>query len=83
MDFKEKLKRIIAEISSVEIEISEINDDTVLTNDLSFDSVQIISLIVEIESHFDIEIEDDDLDIEKLTVFKNLTDMIANKLQRK
>ena len=63
------------------VEISEINDNTVLTKDLGFDSVQIISLIVEIESQFDIEIEDEDLDIEKLTVLKTLTDMVVNKLQ--
>lgn len=32
---------------------------------LGFDSVQIISLIVELESNFDIEIEDDDLKYRK------------------
>lgn len=81
MEIKEKLKKIIVDIASIAVGISEINDNTILTKDLGFDSVQIISLIVEIESQFDIEIEDEDLDIEKLTVFKTLTDMIVNKIQ--
>lgn len=81
MEIKEKLKKIIVDIAPIVVEISEINDNTVLTKDLGFDSVQIISLIVEIESQFDIEIEDEDLDIEKLTVLKTLTDMVVNKLQ--
>ena len=80
MEFKKKLEKIITKIASMEVDVCEINDNTILTRDLGFDSVQIISLIVEIESQFDIEIEDDDLDIEKLTVFKNLIDMISNKL---
>lgn len=81
MEIKEKLKKIIVDIASIAVGISEINDNTILTKDLGFDSVQIISLIVEIESQFDIEIEDEDLDIEKLTVFKTLTDMTVNKIQ--
>lgn len=81
MEIKEKLKKIIVDIAPIVVEISEITDNTVLTKDLGFDSVQIISLIVEIESQFDIEIEDEDLDIEKLTVLKTLTDMVVNKLQ--
>lgn len=81
MEIKGKLKKIIVDIASIAVGINEINDNTILTKDLGFDSVQIISLIVEIESQFDIEIEDEDLDIEKLTVFKTLTDMIVNKLQ--
>lgn len=82
MEIKEKLKKIIVDIAPIAVEIGEINDNTVLTKDLGFDSVQIISLIVEIESQFDIEIEDEDLDIEKLTVLKTLNDMVVNKLQR-
>lgn len=79
MNIKERLKKIIVDIAPISVDVSEINDDTVLTKDLGFDSVQIISLIVEIESQFDIEIEDEDLNIEKLTVLKTLTDVVVNK----
>lgn len=79
-DINEQLKQIICEVATRDIDISEITENTVLTMDLAFDSVQIISLIVELESKFDIEIEDDDLDIEKLTVYQNLSDMIKRKI---
>ena len=80
MDFKKKLKAIIKDIVTEDIDVNVINDDTVLTDDLGFDSVQIISLIVELESQFNIEIEDNDLDIEKITVFESLNNMLATKL---
>ena len=48
MEIKGKLKKIIVDIASIAVGINEINDNTILTKDLGFDSVQIISLIVEI-----------------------------------
>ena len=81
MDIKDKLKKIIAEIATAKTSINEINDETVLTDDLGFDSIQMVSLIVEIESTFGITMEDDDLDIEKLNVFKHLTKMLEEKYQ--
>lgn len=81
MKLQEELKKVIINVATSNINVSDINDDTVLTRDLGFDSVQIISLIVEIEAQFNIEIEDEDLDIEKLTVFNNLYSTIAKKLK--
>lgn len=80
MNLNEKLKKIIAEVALKEVNESIISDDVVLTSDLGYDSVQIIQLIVELESQFQIEIEDDDLDIDKLTIYRNLRDMIAAKI---
>ena len=77
---EKKLKQIIVDVATNSIELSVINDLTVLTNDLGFDSVQIVNLIVELEVQFGIEIDDDDLDIEKLTEYHNLLEMIKNKL---
>lgn len=83
MDINKNLKAVIKDVSIRDIDIKDITNETVLTSDLGFDSVQIISLIVELESNFDIEIEDDDLDIEKLTVYKSLLDLISKKLSAK
>lgn len=83
MDIHEKLKAIISEVATRAVDDVKIIDETVLTSDLGFDSVQIISLIVELESQFNIEIDDDDLDIEKLTVYSSLYKMVTNKLGAK
>lgn len=82
MDINQKLKETIVGTASREVQVSDINDNTVLTDDLGFDSVQIISLIVELEEQFNMEIEDDDLEIEKLTIYKNLYDIVSTKVNR-
>lgn len=83
MDVQEKLKEIIAEMATRGVDIAKINDQTVLTSDLGFDSVQIVQLIVELESQFEFEFEDEDLDIAKLTVYRNLYKIINSKIQAK
>lgn len=80
MDIDLKLKNIIANIANKEVDIVSINDETTLTNDLEFNSLEIIELIVELESQFKIEIEDDDLEIEKLSVYKLLFEMVKGKI---
>lgn len=80
MNIHDELKKIISEISNQNIDISNIGDETILTNDCGFDSIQIISLIINVESKFDIELSDEDLDIEKLTVYKTLYEIIISKL---
>lgn len=80
MNIREKIKELISEVATREVDVSSITDQTILTSDLGFDSIQIISLIVELESCFGIEIENDDLDIEKLTVYSNLCEMIEGKI---
>ncbi len=79
MEIKQKLKELISIIATNDVDINIITDETILTTDLRYDSVQIIGLIVEIENEFNIEIEDDDLDIENLTVFGKLFDIIERK----
>lgn len=80
MNIDEKLKKIITDSASQEIGISTINENTILTSDLGFDSVQIIGMIIELESQFQIEIDDEDLDIETITVYKSLYDMVNQKV---
>lgn len=56
MEF-EKLKSIIAEVLSVDVE--EITSDTTFVDDLGADSLDIYQIIIGIESEFDIEIDND------------------------
>lgn len=69
--------------------IGNINDekkmelDVCLIEDLGFDSIKMITLIVEIENEFGIEFDDDDLDIKKLDLLENIINIIMNKLELK
>lgn len=53
----------------------QINDVTSLV-DLGLDSVTTISLIILIEEHFDIELEDEDLLFENYSSIERITQMI-------
>lgn len=56
MEF-EKLKAIIAEVLSVDV--NEITPDTTFVDDLGADSLDVYQIIMGIESEFDIEIDND------------------------
>lgn len=75
-----KLKEIIVRISKKEIMENLITKDLDLISDLDFDSMQIVELIVETENEFNIIIEDEDMDLEILSKFCNLNNMIEKRL---
>lgn len=70
----EKLKEIIISIFGKNIEI---NENTSLSKDLSFTSIHFVQLIVEIETLFDFEFDDDDLDLTKLDCVGNLNKIVC------
>jgi acyl carrier protein len=77
--FEKKLKEVIASCGNYVI-FENINDDTDLVRDFNFSSIDIIQLVVELESAFDIEIDDDDLLIESLAPYKSLIEILKLKL---
>ncbi len=60
----ETLRNIIADAmgARLKIDASEINEDTEFIADLHADSVDIATIICDIEDEFDIEIEDEQLE---------------------
>lgn len=52
-----------------------------LIDDLGFDSIKMLSLIVEVENKFNIEFEDEDLDMDKLNVFENLICIVESRCE--
>lgn len=80
MNIEKKLKKIIIDVGMLDIEANDITNETILTVDLEYNSIKLVELIVEIENEFGIQLEDDDLDIEKLSVYNKLLDMITTKV---
>lgn len=78
-NIKEKLIQTIKKISQEEL-LSDIKDTTNIFTDLSFDSFKMITLLIEIESTFDISIDADDYDYEKISTVGELIKMIAGKV---
>lgn len=56
---KDKIKEIIAE--SLDVDVTELQDDTHIANDLDADSVDIITLINDLEDEFDTEVPTDEI----------------------
>lgn len=74
-----QLKKLILE-NAVIIDDTLINNDTDLILDLGFDSFSIIKLIADIESEFNIEIEDEYLVTSVISKFGKLRDCIKQYL---
>lgn len=71
---EEKVKKIIAEKLSVEME--DIVPEASFVDDLGADSLDLVELIMTMEEEFDIDISDEDA--EKITTVKDAFDYVAN-----
>lgn len=75
------LKNIIINNSKKEISENEIDKNSNLIVDFGFDSIQIITMIVDIEEEFDILIEDEDIKIDILTNYGLLKELLLKKIK--
>jgi acyl carrier protein len=76
MSVEDKVKKIIAEKLSVDLE--EIVPEASFVDDLGADSLDLVELIMSMEEEFDIEISDDDA--EKLVTVQDVWDYVAKNL---
>lgn len=78
LKIRETLIDLIMDISGQSIESDNLNIS--LTNDLNFDSLMFIRLVVEIEKIFSIEFDDEFLLIEKIDQIETLLTYIESKV---
>lgn len=72
MSIEDKVKKIIAEKLSVEME--EVVPEASFVDDLGADSLDLVELIMSMEEEFDIDISDEDA--EKITSVKDAFDYV-------
>lgn len=77
------LKDIVLEHSPRESDTITINSNTNLIDDLLLDSMQLILLITALEDSFSIEINDFELDINVISIYGSLENMILEKINNK
>jgi len=75
-----RLKNIIIGISRLNITEDDIREETDFINDLGFDSVNMIQLLVQLEKELDICFEGNELALDGLTDFKGLKERVQEKL---
>lgn len=73
MNIEEKVKGILSDISGEK----NIKSEATLQGDLSLDSLSMVTLLVEIEDIFDIELEESDMNPFELDTVQSVIDMIA------
>ena len=77
--FEGKLKEVIVSCGEA-IVLEQIDENTDLVRDFGYNSINIIQLVVELESVFNIEVDDENLLQEKLSPYKSLVEILKVKL---
>lgn len=80
MDNKKMLYEMIANLAKIDVD--QIREQTNLIDDLSFDSITIVLLIVEIETKFRIVFEDENLELAVLSSVNKLLNIINQKTSK-
>lgn len=78
-EMESKVKQIIIEVMELGIAQEAINGKD-LINELGMNSIDAIEILVTIESEFDIEIRDEDLDSDLIQSLDNLINYIDERL---
>ena len=71
----EKIKAVLAE--AINVEEAKVKPEASLSDDLEIDSLSAVELALELESAFDIEIEDEEL--AELKTVQDILDLIEKK----
>ena len=80
---KQEVIELISELfkdKGFDIDILEYVD---LIDDLGMDSITFITIVVEIEAHFDIEVPDEMLVLENFKSVDNIVSIVENELSKK
>lgn len=72
-------REIIVANAKVRIAIEDLKDEHSLVDDLGYDSVSFVSMVVAIEGSYDFEFDDDYLAITALQTVKDVADYINKK----
>jgi acyl carrier protein len=75
----QKMVEVICRILEMDAKSSIINENTNLIEDYEMDSLKLVELIIEIESEFQIIIEDNDLDLDKISSVSFLNSLVKDK----
>ncbi|MDR4509988.1 MAG: phosphopantetheine-binding protein [Candidatus Brocadiaceae bacterium] len=78
-DIKERLKKILAK--ELKMEPEDISDDAHITDDIGVESAEMINLLYDIESEFNIEVSNEEAS-QNLVICK-MTNLIKEKMEMK
>lgn len=77
MNIKERIKKIITSRMHDQIKIEQLDYDTPLLS-LGIDSILALSILVEMEDEFNIEIDDSDLNMDRIKDINSFADLVRS-----
>ena len=72
-------KKIISEVSALGIAENDIKDEMTLVDDLAFDSLTFVQMVLMLENEYNIKFDDEYINIEKLQTVKDVAEYIETK----
>lgn len=72
-------KKIISEVSALGIAEDGIKDEMTLIDDLAFDSLTFVQMVLMLENAYNIKFDDEYINIEKLKTVKDVAEYIEVK----
>lgn len=72
-------KKIISEVSALGIAENGIKDEMTLVDDLAFDSLTFVQMVLMLENAYNIKFDDEYINIEKLKTVKDVADYLNTK----
>jgi len=83
MDLEMKLKEMIIEKSFGDIQIDDVAFGKDLVNDLGYNSIALILIVIEIEEEFEISLETEDINPNELSNYEYLHGVIVRLVKEK
>lgn len=81
MSNQDKLIAIIRDVKRSISKNTEISERTQLAEDLGFDSIEMVTMMVAIEEAFGFSFDDEELSFETINSFGTLLDIITTKMR--
>ena len=76
-----KYREIIANCARIDISPTNIKDDHILIDDLGYDSISFITMIMMIEEEYNFTFDDENINTDVMRTVKNIAEYISSKIE--
>ncbi len=80
MSIEMALREMVSSLSPLEVDVNSISSSTDLIQDLGYNSIALVQLVIKIEAEFNFEFDDAMLGFEVIVVFSKLVDYVEEKV---
>lgn len=81
MNIEEKIKKIICDIANIDVSDEDNLKDKNLIEDLKYDSIMLVRMMVEMEKEFVVEFDDEEIELEILSNYNKIVILISKKIE--